>query len=732
MLQKTGWRIKQLVSSKGNRASDSIEGESQDFRGPDRQSADNAAQRQSWSSQGQSQERSLALRRTSSNVLRPRPLPPADISAHSSASSLCSCNCGVHVDCEADVAGNLHSLSKAGPGQPNPDILYLPPLKSATSLGSDAKTWRQIFSGSPPKSPAYSSQRYIFESQKAAANTVPTGETFDLLQALTIEPAEDEPTPTPSVKGMADRAPEIVAERVADNVEQLIRETDAAFQAVGTALADAKVATQDWYDIGSASNTARATTITRKASKRQYHRPASPLKNHSTKATTFAGSKRKKSTRKKTGILTRRNRAVPAPVAPPTTRHTLNDMTLNMAEVFNKRFRTEVDEMLTPDRIQQMRAESKVSSDSSRSSASEGTQDEPFHLEAVASRLDAARAILTPSPDPIFPPPIPPVPDKSSLRQLNQFKNKKKEREAEIEELATMFAETTFQSSPRHRSIPRKPTSLETIPEASTLRLIPDGVLLPSTNYTLTAPRYRHGPIRLSHPHQKRKASFADDENLDWTAFQMAIAGGIDEDNERRLERDRIAEQQLVDDICDWWDGFGFESPGQLVTEADEERRSKKRKQTRKQKKIAYDWYERETKHHRHGPVYEVDASYEIAAQQRSSSSSITREKKYWPRGMGIEAGASTSTTTTGKAKKRAPELNLKLRSWRGHEAMGNSSGGGPDSLPPSPMLDLVVPSPSRRDEDLVPMGYNLGHDLGDFLRWESQHRQSVFADDLK
>ena len=46
----------------------------------------------------------------------------------------------------------------------------------------------------------------------------------------------------------------------------------------------------------------------------------------------------------------------------------------------------------------------------------------------------------------------------------------------------------------------------------------------------------------------------------------------------------------------------------------------------------------------------------------------------------------------------------------------------GVDSLPQSPMLDLVMTTAVDGSKEFVPMGYNLGHDLGDFLKWESEN----------
>ncbi|EGU72727.1 hypothetical protein FOXB_16764, partial [Fusarium oxysporum f. sp. conglutinans Fo5176] len=43
------------------------------------------------------------------------------------------------------------------------------------------------------------------------------------------------------------------------------------------------------------------------------------------------------------------------------------------------------------------------------------------------------------------------------------------------------------------------------------------------------------------------------------------------------------------------------------------------------------------------------------------------------------------------------------------------------ESLPPSPMMPLMVDDESPLS-DRVPMGYNLGHDLGDFLKWQEEN----------
>ncbi|KAG4426962.1 hypothetical protein IFR05_017555, partial [Cadophora sp. M221] len=47
-------------------------------------------------------------------------------------------------------------------------------------------------------------------------------------------------------------------------------------------------------------------------------------------------------------------------------------------------------------------------------------------------------------------------------------------------------------------------------------------------------------------------------------------------------------------------------------------------------------------------------------------------------------------------------------------------------SLPPSPMSDMPL---SRDDKDFIPMGFNLMHDLDDFLGWKERHVPTIPVD---
>jgi len=177
ILHKTGWRIKHLVSHRKN---NSLETSTESFQGryPDSTASTNTSRRTSWVSQTPTE--TLTIRRTSTGAIsNTRRLPPPLIgTAHSSASSLCSCDCGL----KTPIIDR--SLSEVQLVDPNPEILYLPPLPSTTTSG-DARSWRLIFSEQllPPQR---SSPPNLGEKRSPTLVSVPEV-TFDLLEALAIE-----------------------------------------------------------------------------------------------------------------------------------------------------------------------------------------------------------------------------------------------------------------------------------------------------------------------------------------------------------------------------------------------------------------------------------------------------------------------------------------------------------------------------------------------------------------
>ncbi|RDW73168.1 hypothetical protein BP6252_07075 [Coleophoma cylindrospora] len=779
MLNKTGWRIKHLIS-RSNRSLDNADDRPQNLHNRQCPSNSKALQRQSWSIQP-SQELDIAVRRTTSDAARSRPKQAADYTMHSSASSLCSCEGGVHVDCEADLFGNTHSLSAAGSGRPNPAILYLPLFKSSTSLGSDAKTWKLSFPETLPAVPLFSSQRYIFESQKAAAIDIPATETFDLLEALALPPSDNDLTPTltttPTLrnKSMADSNVD-----VAENVERLIRETNAAFRAVGTALEDAKAATSGWIGTDQAPDSNLKLTLLGESSRRHSHKsissPGSPL----SRSSSVSKASRKRVPSKKTNARKRSVRRTSA--TPQNSRWTLTEM----ADVLStKIFKTEVDEMLTPDRLQKLRfragSENKVSFDSDGSSGSDMSssfQSGPFYLEEAALSVNAGETIPSiPSPR-TPPPPVPEIPPENRLREMEL--SKADHQPFAPQEIGMVFNDVNFPLPPQHLPATRRSSYLKTIPETSSVVSFtpprmspipavesgmwaqnpdytilpsmrftmgepilddgsgmwaqnPDYIILPSTVFTMVSPLFLHGPVRIRRPSSpRRKDSVPSDDNLDWTAFQMALSGGISESFEDIEDLGIEGEEITVSEIMDWWADFGFESPGGMVNEDED---------NRKKRGFDNEWYEqtfirdRESQDPRDLYTRSIFRGQRTALNERrravrgpspNRASDPVNEPR--PRLQRID---SKHTEHSFKFDERPTELANETTSLS-QGSPTTPTGPLPTTprrvLCPTPPQNFAMPAAPRRAED-VSMRFNLAHDLGDYLRWDNQSRQSIFID---
>jgi hypothetical protein len=139
----------------------------------------------------------------------------------------------------------------------------------------------------------------------------------------------------------------------------------------------------------------------------------------------------------------------------------------------------------------------------------------------------------------------------------------------------------------------------------------------------------------------KREDTLPDD-TLDWTAFQMAIAG-TREDEFATSEMERILNDAELRDLVDWWEGFHLE--------------------------------------------------------------------------LGVLEGESLKPQPLRlHAKRKLDQEAL----W---EEQGQISVGYKDDhVNPLTELPATIPSPSKLSPG--PMGYNLGHDLGDYLNWEINHFQ--------
>ena len=698
-LQKASWRIKHLVAHKRSKSlEDSDEAVSGEIAVTCHSA--NTSRRASWLSQPTAAN--PQLRQASGNPTLPIswPKPLENSTPRSSASSLCSYECGAKSSL-VDI-----SLSESQCTPTDPEILYLPPLQLSNITG-DARTWRFIFSESSELQDPIES---TFNSTIPAPATFLSEVTFDLLEALSLKPPDQDKTPTPSI-----RIPETLTMDntldVSSNVEMLIRETDEAFQAVGDALADAKAATADWNDTPNVQSLTLKTELSHATSKRQPNassQPKSPIvKSNSVSKT------------KKTDISKKRTRQQSKAASKNLSKTQQGLMrwagvTNNMVDALSGRlFRTEVDEMLSPGRLRQLRDEIRAKRAAKEPQESvnleETTPTSPFHPWSLSSHIgDAVPFDADSYWDKVLPlvntspPAIPPksVARAARLQQtvsttdtcmvygnlnslalarqsIGHHPYRSTKTLSVIEEVFPLTP-TISRFSPIAQNFPspsREASSSRFSPTTQTRRpslsqgVTSTHIVLPSTPFTLTAPLFRHGHIRIEYP------TIAD-ESLDWTAFQMAISGTMDEENDP-LERERRREEAELDDLVGWWEGFGM-GLGEM-----------KSMKPRVQRIRVY----AKDKHNREVPW-----------------TGEKMEGGVW--GVKMEEPQSLMSPISPKS----------LTS-----PMSPKSLTSPMS-PMSPMGDLAATGADRRS--VVPMGYNLNYDLGDFLEWEVRHVQNLCIDD--
>jgi len=192
------------------------------------------------------------------------------------------------------------------------------------------------------------------------------------------------------------------------------------------------------------------------------------------------------------------------------------------------------------------------------------------------------------------------------------------------------------------------------------------------------------------------------DDGLDWTAFQMAILGGAgdwfsdSDDTLRRREAEDIA------DIREWWDSWHFESTGDLLTHDYGASSPTSTLSGDEIPDISYNEIESDTPYRPHHIWQEVP-------------------HKSGAKGLQLDLDHAKGKRTPSHYFPGALVMDDRWR--RDSEQKQVINRESTNSLPPSPMLDLrVIRSDDGDDLDVVPMGYNLGHDLGDFLKWEAEH----------
>lgn len=295
-----------------------------------------------------------------------------------------------------------------------------------------------------------------------------------------------------------------------------------------------------------------------------------------------------------------------------------------------------------------------------------------------------------------------------------------------------------------------------------------------SAPFTLNVPSFEHGRIRLAKADLvnagtinslESKLLSSPDETLDWTAFQMAILGGAGDffsDPSDFCARD--AEEELVDDLCDWLEGFGLptNAMGALVkTEEKAPTMSPIMPYTPAHVSAINPPGSGSRSFHdpsrNHSINHIVNGSTSPCSGSARSSGEVSEgvqemlQVQSMPIPINSEHPSGFWNTRPFDAARFYTGGGIKRWTLEGHPkryqgpgidvdkantlqrgspkpSPDGADGGrvklreGVDSLPQSPMLDLVMTTGVDGSKEYVPMGYNLGHDLGDFLKWESEN----------
>ncbi|KAH9892989.1 hypothetical protein F4778DRAFT_749114 [Xylariomycetidae sp. FL2044] len=606
---------------------------------------------------------------------------------------------------------------------------------------------------------------------------------------------------------------------VSENVQQLIREADEAFKAVGIALNEIRLIEPAITSIPRSATPDEpppppAKDIVPQTPQTQDRQNTTAPNTPSAKVAAPPGSpkrvpltykvKRKKSKKSKRprSMKPQRKTGALRPAAKSGPRWTISD---NVSELLTGKLfhKIEADEMLTPDQVEawrlrrlsilQAQAQAKQAAPESSDNDTIDTPVEPFHLEDLSRRIGSSGLRLgedsiTTEGRTSFGEVV--RQDVSSERTSGEWPLNSSAANA-VEQRPTIHKNNTFPTPilthPQRTTLLRQqPTALSSIPEVSSastprprdddelflggeLTRSPVGVtdseyvFFQSTPHSVNMPTYRHGPIRLAKEDlmpDLRDAGL--DDGLDWTAFQMAISGGAGDwltDSDDTIRR-REAEE--IQDIVDWFAGYDFDGPGALVYAGDVEvaptsptissitTTTTTTSGGEEFSDVSYTNIEQDnpySPHHKwqqhHNPLQRRRSQYPRhsagpRSHHRHASSNATRtstlredraSSKYYVDSE-IEQWNSSQHQ---KQQQQASTLTVVGGGREGGGAGGKQPPSGRESyssMPQSPMLDLrVIRSGEGGDDlDVVPMGYNLGHDLGDFLKWEAEH---VYAGDF-
>jgi hypothetical protein len=347
---------------------------------------------------------------------------------------------------------------------------------------------------------------------------------------------------------------------------------------------------------------------------------------------------------KGSSLLSRAFRAVPLLPTNTSPQWILNGMAGKVGDILNGNgSRTEVDEMLTPERMQQIQncIDTKEEIAAFQSLKGVNLEESP---PTYSLHPQNSRKLLTSLDVPLRPTISVVAPHNPQSLNLNNPKNQA----------------TYEQHTPQNY------------------------ILLPSTLYTLTAPLFRQGPIRVMPSVSEPETSPSGKEPTDRIAFQIAICGTTHNDI---FEDEWENDEAELDEILTWWQSLGFESYGRM---------------------------ERPDK--------------------------IIHSNTLRP--MALQPTISTMHTFLGGVprnleKKEIDEENCLRGFWENEIEEPKVVVKSQEIFPNAQKQALLVGTPLRamlessttlltQNDHVIPMGFNLEHDLGDFLSWEAHHVQAL------
>ncbi|KAL5606055.1 hypothetical protein BROUX41_006171 [Berkeleyomyces rouxiae] len=276
-----------------------------------------------------------------------------------------------------------------------------------------------------------------------------------------------------------------------------------------------------------------------------------------------------------------------------------------------------------------------------------------------------------------------------------------------------------------------------------------------------TTPSFRHGRIRISKAESGIRMS--GENNLDWTAFQMAILGAGDWFSERASNdatASPICEVGDMDELTDWFYGMNLPDCPEPAMTASATKPAPMAADAASDQDLPpppYSASEHDATGEKHARFYSAHAKdpgeytdYHTDTSAPPSLSSTPRSSDDIPRTSACifpppppprrqtapYIPVSHTPPPRGRQNNLSVDSVMHGRRPAGRGVRSNSHTGSATppqhplgmmanndsmmSLPQSPMPPIAK---TQADEsDFIPMGYNLGHDLGDFLRWEAQH----------